>query len=174
MTKTFFMAIGWLIISIGAAGADPYQTVREDLAGGRLDNAKTAIDQLLTDNPFDRDARLLEAAWLQTTGATDEATTRLELLAEAYPADPEPYNNLAVLAMLTGDTARAEHWLQKALATNTAYQTVVTNLDTLRRARAQEAYTALSGRSGRASVSLQSLQQFTAWTICADGAGERP
>ncbi|MEM8982971.1 MAG: hypothetical protein AAGC71_08095 [Pseudomonadota bacterium] len=174
MTKTFVCIACWLAMSIAAASADPYQSVRDDLASGRFDSAKLAIDRLLNDNPFDRDARLLEAAWLHSTGATAAAMTRLELLANAFPAEPEAYNNLAVLAIASGDSDAAEAWLAKALATSPAYQTVVDNMRALQRARAQEAYAALAGRTIEASVTMRALEHFAELAACTNSTRDEP
>ncbi|MEL7536359.1 MAG: tetratricopeptide repeat protein [Pseudomonadota bacterium] len=162
------VAGAFLLICAVSAAAEPYDDVRAAFVAGDLDTAETAIRALLAENPFDPDARLLEAEWLRQRGSLAEARARLVLLTEAFPSRPEPFNNLAAMAFDAGDLAAAESWLAKAVATDPAYRRVLENLDALRRARAASAYRELlpNAEADAAPAPLTTFDRFAVPGVC--------
>ncbi len=137
------------------AFADDHSDARALLGRADLAGAGVLIERLLDADPFDVDARLLEADWLRQRGELREARQRLLLLAADHPQRPEPLNNLAALAVLTGQHDEARSWLEKALATSPAYQSIYRNLMAVNAHVAAAAYAELLNIDAAAGEDLR-------------------
>jgi tetratricopeptide (TPR) repeat protein len=146
-----------------APPAAPSTTETQDAARlvreGRLDDAMKLIEQALTKNPRNAQARFLRAVILADTGKSAEASAAFEAMTQEFPELPEPYNNLAVIHAAAGryDTARAH--LLRAIAVAPNYLTAHENLGDLHIAMAAEAY-AQAARLDPGSSSLKAKLQL--------------
>jgi hypothetical protein len=83
---------------------------------------------------------LARATDLARAGKTTDAVRLLEALVAAYPQDPLPYNELALLLYARGEVERARDLLQRAADTDPRYATVLRNLQTVYGVMASRAY----------------------------------
>jgi hypothetical protein len=102
-------------------------------------------------------AELARAATLARTGKRAEAARLLEALVAAYPQDPRPYNELALLHYARGDVERARDLLQRAADTDPRYATVLRNLQTVYGVLASRAYERALGTGTTGVPALASL-----------------
>lgn len=84
--------------------------------------------------------QLAEAQRLARQGQPDAARVRLEAAARDHPTRPEPWINLASLALAGGEAAQARAHLETALRTTPAYAQAFDALQQLNAQLAQQAY----------------------------------
>ena len=134
------------------ANVVPAQTMSADMAAataksiqklysdGKTQEALTAANQFLEQNPHNGGVFFIKAQALTKLGQVDEAIAILEALIESFPEMAAPYNNLAVLYASQGRLDDARKTLETALLVQPNYATAYENLGDLYRAMARQAY----------------------------------
>lgn len=138
------------LLRIAAAAAmfalapSAFATAAEDaqvlIGQGQYPEALKLLDQQLSKNPQDAEARFTRGLVLVRLNRGDEAIKVFADLTRDYPQLPEPYNNLAVLYAQQGDYEKARDALEAALATHPSYATAHENLGDIYAALAGAAY----------------------------------
>jgi len=136
--RAAFAAI--LLFSAHSAFADPADDARKLMSQGQYAEALQKLDQHLTKNPQDAEARFARGLALTKLNRTPEALKVFTDLTRDYPQLPEPYNNLAVLYAQQGDYDKAREALEAALATHPSYATAHENLGDIYIALANASY----------------------------------
>jgi tetratricopeptide (TPR) repeat protein len=124
----------------GAQASSPLTDARMLLQKGQQGQALEKVDRYLTDNPKDRQARLLKGVILADMNKLDEAISVFVKLSEDAPELPEPYNNLAVIYTQQKQFDKAKNALEQALRTNPSYAVAHENLGDLYAKMAKQAY----------------------------------
>lgn len=98
------------------------------------------VNEFLTKNPKDAQARFLKGLVLTEQSKTDDAIKIFSALTVDYPELPEPYNNLAVLYASQGQYDKAKQSLEMAIRTHPSYATAHENLGDIYAKMASQAY----------------------------------
>lgn len=156
------------IILLGAqsAFAAPADDARGLMAQGQYAQALQKLDQHLSKNPQDAEARFARGIALTKLNRTSEATKAFTDLTRDYPQLPEPYNNLAVLYAQQGNYDKARSALEAALATHPSYATAHENLGDI--------YAALANTSYNRALALDQSNQSVRTKIALLGQIEKP
>ncbi len=107
---------------------------------GEYGAAESRINENLDKRPRDAESLFLKGVVLSRQGRIDEAIAVFESLTVAYPDQPEPYNNLAVLYAANRQYDKAKEALIKALGTDNSYATAYRNLTDVYAIMAGQAY----------------------------------
>ena len=122
------------------AHADELGAVQQLIRAGKLQDALTEVNALITSNPKDPQYRFVRGIILADQRKTQEAIEVFTQLTEQYPELPEPYNNLAVLYAQRGDYEKARAALDMAIRTNPNYATAYENLGDVYAKLASQSY----------------------------------
>jgi len=139
------------------AVADGTPEIDRQIADNQLNAALQALDQRITTNPADVQAKFKRATLLARLNRDDEAIIAFTALTQQYPEVPEPYNNLAMLYAKRGDLAQARATLETAVAANPAYALAQQNLGTLYLRLALQAYQRAATINARDTLSAQRI-----------------
>ncbi|MBW4048317.1 MAG: tetratricopeptide repeat protein [Proteobacteria bacterium] len=134
--------------------ADELGAVQQLIRAGKLQDALTEVNALITSNPKDPQYHFLRGIILADQRKTQEAIEVFTQLTEQYPELPEPYNNLAVLYAQRGDYEKARAALDMAIRTNPNYATAYENLGDVYAKLASQSYQKalqLNGNKGDAT-----------------------
>lgn len=146
------------------AHADELGAVQQLIRAGKLQDALTKVNALITSNPKDPQYSFLRGVILADQHKTQEAIAVFTQLTEQYPELPEPYNNLAVLYAQRGDYEKARAALDMAIRTNPNYATAYENLGDVYAKLASQSYQKalqLNGNKGDATrAKLALLRQL--------------
>ncbi len=140
-----------LILASTAAHSDLVEDARRQLDRGQHAEALDNLEQHLSIEPADADARFLRGITLVMLERNDEAIQAFADLTRDFPQLPEPYNNLAVLYARMGQYEKARDALEAALATHPSYATAHENLGDI--------YTALAGAAYNRALVLDKNNQ---------------
>jgi len=103
--------------------------VRSMIEDGQTASALELLDKEIASSTADSAAlRFLRARVLVTMGNLEEAEHVYRELITRYPAQPEPYNNLAYLYSAQGKLDQAASLLRAGLYTDPAYRALFDNL----------------------------------------------
>lgn len=129
-----------LLAASAAAVAGPAENAKALIAQGKYGEALTQLDEHLSNNPQDADARFNRGVALIKLNRTNEAIKAFAGLTRDFPQLPEPYNNLAVIYAQQGEYEKARSALEAALAAHPSYATAHENLGDIYAALAGAAY----------------------------------
>lgn len=107
---------------------------------GDLAGALAHADAFLQQHPRDAQIRFLRAVLLSEQNRADEAIAAYSKLIEDFPALPEPYNNLAVLLMASGQYDKARSAFETATRIQPKYASAHENLGNIYAKMAMRAY----------------------------------
>jgi tetratricopeptide (TPR) repeat protein len=146
------------------------QDAQNLLRQGQHAKALDEVNELISANPKDRQARFLKGVVLAELNRLDEAAAVFSKLTEEAPELPEPYNNLAVIYAQQKQYDKARTALEMSIRTHPTYATAHENLGDLYTQMARQAYDrALQIDSGNtnAQAKLKLLRDM-------QGVGGRP
>lgn len=120
----------WLTLGVINTGAetDRLAEIRTLTGQQEFAQAMRRLDQFLSDNPKNLDAKLLRGVILTRQGDLDAAITAFEQLSLEHPTLAEPHNNLAVLHASRRDYEKARVALLRAIELQPRYDTAHENL----------------------------------------------
>lgn len=95
--------------------SETHLLLEQHLTSGRLDQAESIVNLLLSRDPEDLRALVAQVRLEAALGEFDEAAIRLLDLVERYPNEPEPLAYLAIFMDRDGEKERARRTAQKAL-----------------------------------------------------------
>ncbi len=129
------------------------QDAQNLLRQGQHAKALDEVNELISANPKDRQARFLKGVVLAELNRLDEAAAVFTKLTEEAPELPEPYNNLAVIYAQQKQYDKARTALEMSIRTHPTYATAHENLGDLYTQMARQAYDrALQIDSGNANA----------------------
>lgn len=128
LARLLALAAGLLWAATVLAQTHDYGKISQLLRTGKLDEARTQVDRLLTSYPRDPQLRYYRGLIQRESGQVPEAIATFTKLTEDYPELPEPYNSLAVIHAAQGDFEQARTALEKAIRANPGYATAHENL----------------------------------------------
>lgn len=108
--------------------ADELQDARRSYKAGEFTQALQRVNNFLTQNPKDAQARFLKAMTLTELKQNAEAIAVYTSITNDFPELPEPYNNLAVLYAAQSQYEKAKSALETAIHNNPDYVTAYDNL----------------------------------------------
>ena len=152
---------------VGSVFADELQQIQSQFHSGQGDTLKLLhdVDSYLQQSPNNIEALFLKANLLEQNKDMEQAERLYRDLIKAYPAAPEPYNNLASLLVIKGKLSEAQLLLEKAMRTHSGYATVYDNLSQIYVAMARDSYgKALQLNETSPQISLTHLNTITAST----------
>ncbi len=128
---------------------------------GKFTRAREYIDEGLEKNPQSAQLRFQKCVLFEKMGEELKAKEELEAFVKTYPEIPEAYNNLARLVTKSGDLARAEELLNRAIALRPNYVIARENLANLEITRAiRNLRIAARGGSRSAANRLSELENL--------------
>jgi len=136
-----------------AAANTAAQEAQALLNAGKASEALSKLDDQLSNNPQDAEARFVRGLVLIKLNRNKDAIRMFADLTRDYPSLPEPYNNLAALYAAQGDYIKARDALQAAVTKNPSYALANENLGDIYVTLASAAYNkAASLNSNNANV----------------------
>ena len=120
--------------------ADDYADALQLMRAGKLAEAQTKADAVLSSKPRDPQMRFIKGVIQRDTGRLNEAISTFTKLTEDHPELPEPYNNLAVLYAGQSQFDKARVALEMAIRTSPSYATAHENLGDVYAKLASQAY----------------------------------
>lgn len=117
-----------LLFCGGQLLADDLQDARRLYKAGEFTQALQRVNNFLTKNPKDAQARFLKAMTLSELKQNAEAIAVYTSITNDFPELPEPYNNLAVLYAAQSQYEKAKSLLETAIHNNPDYFTAYDNL----------------------------------------------
>ena len=161
LCQSIFIACVLMIASAGLVFADETASARALAGAGKLAEALVVADTYLAQKPNDANMLFLKGLILTQQDQGTKAIAVFTKLTESHPAQPEPYNNLAVLYASAGQYDKARTALEMALRTNAAYATAFENLGDIYAKLASQAYDkALQTKSAAAGAKLTLVQSL--------------
>ena len=120
----------WLTLGVinTEAEIDRLAEIRTLTGQQEFAQAMRRLDQFLSDDPENLDAKLLRGVILTRQGDLDAAITAFEQLSLEHPTLAEPHNNLAVLHASRRDYEKARVALLRAIELQPRYDTAHENL----------------------------------------------
>lgn len=141
LSRLTFLLLATLFPALSLAASSPALGDAERLLQeGQTQAALSQVENHLTSQPKDADARFLKGMILARTGQVDAAIEVFKGLTEDNPELPEPHNNLAVLYAAQGRYEMAWRSLEVAILTHPGYATAHENLGDLHTRLAVQAY----------------------------------
>lgn len=137
MTRILLLSLCLFLPFAHAASLDD---AREALNAGQYEQALQALNDHLSRQPQDADARFQKGLALVMLQRDEEAIRVFSDLVRDFPELPEPYNNLAVLYARSGQYEEARDALEAALVSHPSYATAHENLGDIYAALARAAY----------------------------------
>ncbi len=137
MTRILLLSLCLFLPFAHAASLDD---AREALNAGQYEQALQALNDHLSRQPQDADARFQKGLALVMLQRDEEAIRVFSDLVRDFPELPEPYNNLAVLYARAGQYEEARDALEAALVSHPSYATAHENLGDIYAALARAAY----------------------------------
>ncbi len=122
------------------AHADTLQDIGKMMKQGQNSQALERVDQYLSSNQKDPQARFLKGLILTELNRQPEAIVVFTKLTEEFPESPEPYNNLAVIYAQQKQYDKARQALEMAIRTHPSYATAHENLGDIYAHMASQAY----------------------------------
>ena len=95
--------------------SETHLLLEQHLEAGRLDQAESIVNLLLSHDPEDLRAQVAQVRLEASLGEFDDAAVRLLDLVERYPEEPEPLAYLAIFMERDGEHERARRTAEKAL-----------------------------------------------------------
>ena len=114
--------------------------VQSLLNDGKLQKALTGVDNILSEDPTNVQARFTRGIILTRMNRLNEAETVFSEIIKDHPNLPEPYNNLAVIYASQGKYEKASEALQKAINTHPSYAIAHENMGDIYAKMASQAY----------------------------------
>ena len=161
LCHSIFIACVLMMAPAGHVFADEITNARALAGAGKLAEALVVADAYLAQKPNDANMLFLKGLILTQQDQSAKAIAVFTKLTESHPAQPEPYNNLAVLYASAGQYDKARTALEMALRTNAAYATAFENLGDIYAKLASQAYDkALQTKSAAAGAKLTLVQSL--------------
>lgn len=132
-----------LMLSVSATpvfAAEGPREIRGLLHQGKAAEALSLANRMIDRQPREAEARLLKGVALAELGRQDEAIAVFVKLTQDFPAQPEPYNNLAVLYARQKQYDKARSALESAIRTHPSYAVAHQNLGDVYARLASQAY----------------------------------
>ena len=95
--RLVFLLTVFLIIALPVSAATSLKQVQSLISDGKLKKALTGVDNILSEDPADIQARFTRGIILTRMNRLNEAEAIFSDLIKDHPELPEPYNNLAVI-----------------------------------------------------------------------------
>jgi Flp pilus assembly protein TadD len=149
------------------AVADVVSDVHTLMARGDLDGAARAAQVAANAAPRDPQPRFLQAVVMMEQRRNAEALSAFTRLSQEYPELPEPFNNIALLHVRTGQLELARQALETALRNDPAHRAARANLGEVYLMLALQAWEQAAAGNGDARL-LRRLE--TARALVASGA----
>jgi len=140
-------------------------TIERQAQAGQLQAALNGLDERISNNTNDVEARFLKGLLLLEQGDTEGARDVFVELSRLFPRIPESFNNLATIYAQQGEYEKARQALLSAVANAPNYPVVRANLGDLYSQLAVEAYReaiALDPEDDASKAKLQALEKLFA------------
>lgn len=164
-----------LMLSVSANpvfAAEGPREIQGLLHQGKAAEALSLANRVIDRQPREAEVRLLKGVALAELGRQDEAIAVFVKLTQDFPAQPEPYNNLAVLYARQKQYDKARTALESAIRTHPSYAVAHRNLGDVYARLASQAYEkALQPDGGRGAEPPARLALITEMTA---GGSSRP
>ncbi len=134
------LALAMLIGAEAAVAADGLTEIQALISKGQGAEALSKADALLKREPHNAQVQLLKGVALAGLNRHNDAIEVFVRMTREFPAQPEPYNNLAVLYAQQQDYDKARSALEAALRTHPSYATAHRNLGDVFARLASQAY----------------------------------
>lgn len=165
-----------LMLSVSATpvfAAEGPREIQGLLQQGKAAEALSLANRVIDRQPREAEVRLLKGVALAELGRQDEAIAVFVKLTQDFPAQPEPYNNLAVLYARQKQYDKARSALESAIRTHPSYAVAHQNLGDVYARLASQAYEkALQPDTSRSTEPPARLALITGMT--AGGGSTRP
>ncbi len=138
--RLVFLLTVFLIIALPVSAATSLKQVQSLISDGKLKKALTGVDNILSEDPADIQARFTRGIILTRMNRLNEAEAIFSDLIKDHPELPEPYNNLAVIYASQGKFEKASEALQKAINTHPSYAIAHENMGDIYAKMASQAY----------------------------------
>lgn len=162
------LALMLFIGSNSTIAAEGSREIQGLLRQGKAADALSLANRLADRQPRDAEARLLKGVALAELGRLDEAVAVFLKLTQDFPAQPEPYNNLAVLYARQKQYDKARGALESAIRTHPSYAVAHQNLGDVYARLASQAYEKAlqpdGGRSAEPPAHLALITEMTSGT----------
>lgn len=153
----FLAALGALALlapAPAAAAADEAAAVRTLLDAGDLDAAMKRVEQAANASPNDAHLRFLRGVVLMDQRRDAAALEVFTRMSQDYPELPDPFNNIALLRVRSGEFELARQALESALRNDPGHRLARANLGRVHLLLAVQAWELLSAQ-GPLELSLQ-------------------
>jgi Flp pilus assembly protein TadD len=152
-----------MVGSVQGQQATDLATIERQAQAGQWQAALNGLDERISNNTNDVEARFLKGLLLLEQGDTDGAQAVFVELSRLFPRIPESFNNLASIYAQQGEYEKARQALLSAIANAPDYPEVRSNLGDLYTQLAVEAYreaVALDPEDEASKAKLQALEKL--------------